>query len=139
MSSQDFTWIAIGVASLIVAAGILIACLRLAAVLGHADRSLDGVDKQLASAEPSLAKTLEHVSGVAKSLDGILGRVEHVMRAAEKTVGAVAKSADAAQAAASPTIANLVAVVAGVSEGARTFFRARGQNGDRSQSDRTSG
>ena len=122
-------WIAIGVASLAAAAGIAFACIRLGLALRRLQRTLDGVDVQLAAAQQPLTKTLEHVSGIASSVDGLAAKVDQVATAATVAAGAVAKTADAAQAAVSPTIANIVSVVAGVSEGAKTFFRSRGRNG----------
>jgi uncharacterized protein YoxC len=122
-------WLAIGVASLIAAIGIAFVCYRLGAVLGHAQTTLGKLDTQLDGAQGPLTKTLEHVSGVAQSVDDLVAKVDRIATSAEKAAGAVAKTADAAQAAVSPTIANLVGVVAGVSQGAKTFFRSRGRNG----------
>ena len=122
-------WVAIGLAALVAAGGISFACIRLAGLLARAQTTLDNVDAQLAGAQAPLTKTLTHVSGVAQSVDDIVAKVDRIANAAEKAAGAVAKTADAAQAAVSPTIANLVGVVAGVSRGARTFFRSHGRNG----------
>ena len=122
-------WIAIGIASLAAAGGIAFACIRLGLTLKRFETTLDGVDHQLAGAEQPLQKTLVHVSGVAESIEDIVGKLDKVAGAATAAAGAVANAADAAQAAVTPTIANLVSVVAGVSQGAKTFFRSRGRNG----------
>ena len=131
MGSQDFLWLAIGLAALAAAAGIAFACFRLGALFTRVQTTLDKIDAQLDGVQAPLAKTLVHVSGVAESIDDIAGKVDRVTAAAEKAADAVARTADAAQAAVSPTIANLVGVVAGVSQGAKAFFRSRGHNGSR--------
>jgi len=129
VSSQDFMWIAIGVASLAAAGGIAFACVRIGLTLRRLETTLDGVDRQLADAEQPLTKTLAHMSGVAASIEDLVAKVDKVANAAAVAAVAVAKTADAAQAAVTPTLANLVSVVAGVSQGAKTFFRSRGRNG----------
>ena len=122
-------WIAIGIASLAAAGGIAFACLRLGGVLGHLDATLSKADTQLDGAREPLTNTLASVSGVASSVDSLVAKIDRIATAAERAAGAVAKTADAAQSAVSPTIANLVGVVAGVSQGAKTFFRTRRRNG----------
>lgn len=133
MGSQDIMWIAFGIASLAAAGGIAFACIRIGLTLKRLETTLDVVDRQLAGAEEPLTKTLAHVSGVAESIDDIVAKLDHVADAASAAAGAVAKTADAAQAAVTPTIANLVSVVTGVSEGAKTFFRSRGRNGSQDE------
>lgn len=129
MTSQDFMWIAIGIASLATAAGIAFACFRLAGVLAHVDATLSKADTQLDGAREPLTNTLSSVSGVAANVDRLVAKIDRIATAAESAATTVAKTADAAQAAVSPTIANLVGVVAGVSQGAKTFFRTRRRNG----------
>ena len=133
MSSQDILWIALSVASLAAAGGIAYACIRLGLTLRRLETTLDGVDRQLAGAQEPLQKTLTHVSGVAESIEDIVAKLDKVANAATAAAGAVAKTADAAQAAVTPTLANLVSVVAGVSQGAKTFFRSRGRNGSQDE------
>lgn len=133
MGSQDFLWIAIGLASLAVAAGLVAVCVRLARLLGRADETLGKVERQLDNLDAPVAKTLGHVSGVAADVEAIVGKINHIADAAEKAAVAVAKTADAAQAAVTPTVANLVGVVVGVSQGAKAFFRSRGRNGSQQQ------
>jgi uncharacterized protein YoxC len=129
MTAQDFMWLAIGLASLLAAIGIVIACARLAALLGHANETLRKLDRQLDEADPPLVKTLTHVSGVAESIDAVAARANRIAEGVEKAASAVAKTADAAQAAVTPTVANIVGIAVGVSQGAKTFFRSRGRDG----------
>ena len=133
MSAQDIMWILFGVAALAAAGGIAFACIRLGLTLKRLETTLDGVDSQLAGAQEPLQKTLTHVSGVAESIEDIVAKLDKVANAATAAAGAVAKTADAAQAAVTPTLANLVSVVAGVSQGAKTFFRSRGRNGSQDE------
>lgn len=133
VGSQDIAWILFGIASLAAAGGIAFACIRFGLTLRRLEKTLDGVDRQLADAEQPLTKTLVHVSGAAESIEDIVAKLDQVANAASAAAGAVAKTADAAQAAVTPTIANLVSVVAGVSEGAKKFFRSRGRNGSQDE------
>jgi uncharacterized protein YoxC len=122
-------WAAIGLASLVVAASIAYLCVRLGRTLGRVDDTLVKVDRQLDGAEAPLLKTLGHVGGVADSVDALVAKVNRIANVAEHAAETVAKTADAAQAAVTPAVANLAGIVAGVSQGAKTFFRSRGRNG----------
>jgi uncharacterized protein YoxC len=122
-------WAAIGLASLTVAAAIAYLCARLGRTLGRVDETLVKVDRQLDGAEAPLLKTLDHVGGVADSVDALVAKVNRIAGIAEHAAEAVAKTADAAQAAVTPAVANLAGIVAGVSQGAKAFFRSRGRNG----------
>jgi uncharacterized protein YoxC len=125
MSPQDIMWLALGAAALIVAIGIAVVCAKLASVLGHTDTTLDKVEQVLDSIQPATAKTLNDVSGIAGNINSMVGRVDRLTQALETAKNAVAKAADKAQTAVSPTVANVLGVVAGISRGAQTFFRSR--------------
>jgi methyl-accepting chemotaxis protein len=122
-------WIAIGVACLVVAGGLVPVFVALARLFTRADGTLAKVERQLDEAKAPLSKTLHHVSGIAGSIDDIASRIDHTAEAADRTASAVARAAESAQAAVTPTLANLVGIVAGVSQGAKAFFRSRGRNG----------
>jgi uncharacterized protein YoxC len=122
-------WLAIGLACIVVAAALLLVCIQLAKLLARAQGTLDRIDRQLDSAQTPLAKTLDHVGNIAASIDDIAAKADRTVDSAEKVVGAVARAAESAQAAVTPTVANLVGIVAGVSRGAAAFFRSRGRNG----------
>jgi len=129
VTSQDFMWMAIGIASLGVAAGIVFVCIRLGGTLSRVDESLVRAGRRLDDVEPAIAKTLAHVGGVADSVDELVAKVNRIASVAEHAADTVAKTADAAQAAVTPAVANLAGIVAGVSQGAKAFFRSRGGNG----------
>jgi len=131
MTTQDFMWLAIGIACLMVALGVGFVCWRLSQVLVRADGTLGKVERQLDSIQRPIAETVEHVGGVAANVDAMVGRVSRITEAAEKAADAIAKSADAAQSKISPALLSFVGVLAGVSEGAKSFFRPRGGNGQK--------
>jgi uncharacterized protein YoxC len=122
-------WLAFGAAAIVAAAAIAFVCIRLGKLLASADESVTKINRQLDEAREPLGKTLGHVSGLAQHVDGIVAKADHVADAADKAATAVAAAAESTQAAMSPTLASLVGIVAGVSQGARTFFRTRGRNG----------
>lgn len=119
-------WLAIGVASLVLAGGVAYLCARLATTLRGVDTTLAKIDRQLDGAEAPLRRTLEHVGGLAGSADTIAVKVGRIAGIVEHAAESMAKTADAAQAAVTPAMANIAGIVAGVSQGAKTFFRSRG-------------
>ena len=124
MSTQDFMWLAIGVSCLAVAAGLSLTFFKLARVLDRTVVTLDKVDTQLDGLGEPVNRTLASMSGVAANAERLSGRVELVAELIESTAGKIAKTADAAQAAVSPTVASVAGIVAGVTQGAKTFFGA---------------
>lgn len=122
MSAQDVMWLAIGLSSLAVGGGLLYALIRLGALLDRTTETLKIVDGQLTKLSVPVQETLAHVGGIAANVEKVSDRVEHVAGLAETTAAAIAKTADAAQAAMSPTVATLAGIVAGVTQGAKTFF-----------------
>jgi uncharacterized protein YoxC len=131
LGTIDFMWLAIGVASLGIAGGVVFLCVKLGRTLERVDVTLTKVDRQLDGAELPLLKTLDHIGGVADSLDELAAKINRVGAAAERAAEAVADTAGAAQAAVTPTVANLAGIVAGVAQGAKAFFRSRADNGSR--------
>lgn len=126
-------WLAIGLASLIIAGALAFALVRFAAVLGRADEALGKAEEKLDKLEPQLTQALGHVGGIAANVDTMVGRVNKITEVAEKTVGIVSKTADAAQQSITPAVVRFVGVLAGVSEGARAFFGSRQKNGPTSK------
>jgi hypothetical protein len=124
MSAQDLMWLAIGISCLAVAGGLLFALVKLGGLIDRAAGTLNKVDAELTTLVIPVNKTLTHVSGVAANAEKLSGRVERVAGLAESSAAALAKTADAAQAAVSPTVATIAGVVAGVAQGAKTFFGA---------------
>lgn len=122
-------WLAIGAASLIIAITLAIVFVRLAGVLDRTQETLRKVDHMLDTIEPPVTATLDHVGGVLGNVDSMVTRVNRLTEMLERVATGIAKAADAAQAAVSPTVANVVGVVAGVSRGAQAFFRSRHSNG----------
>jgi uncharacterized protein YoxC len=129
MSAQDFMWLALGVAALIIAIALAFISARLGKVLDRTQDTLGKVEHLLDQLEAPITTTLDHVGGVAGNVDSMVTRVNHVTELLERATLGIAKAADAAQAAVSPAVANVVGVVAGVSRGAQAFFRSRHGNG----------
>ena len=129
MTTQDFMWLAFGVAALIVAIGSAFALVRMGKVLERTQETMEKVDRLLDGLQAPVTQTLEHVGGVAGNVDSMVSRIDRITEGLEKGATGIARAADRAQSAVSPTVANVVGLVAGISQGAQQFFRARRGNG----------
>ena len=129
MSTQDFMWLALGLAALIAAGGIAYLCVRVGRLVDQTQPTIERVDRLLDGLQAPVTQTLEHVNGVAGNVDMMVGRVDRLTESLEKGASGLAKAADKAQSAVSPTVANVVGLVAGISQGAQQFFRSRRGNG----------
>lgn len=129
MTAQDFMWLSIGLAALIIAIATAFLFARMGKVLDRTQETMGRVEHMLDSLAQPVTATLDHVGGVAGNVDTMVSRVNRITEAIEKATTGVARAADAAQAAVSPAVANVVGVVAGVSKGAQAFFRSRQNNG----------
>jgi uncharacterized protein YoxC len=129
MNAQDFMWLALGAAALIVAIALAYLFVRAAKVLDKTQETMDRVDHVLDGLQGPVVDTLAHVGGVAGNIDEMVGRIDRLTRALEKGATGIARAAETAQSAVSPTVANVVGIVAGISQGAQRFFRTRRGNG----------
>jgi len=129
MSTQDFMWLAFGIAALVVAIGLGFLFVRIARFIDQREQTMNQVEKLLDGLQAPVTQTLDHVSGVAGNLDAMVARVDRLTQTLEKGATGIAKAADKAQSAVSPTVASVVGIVAGISQGAQQFFRTRRGNG----------
>lgn len=129
MTSMDFMWLAFGAAALIIAGSLAYVFVRTGKVLDRTQETMVKVEHALDELQAPVTQTLEHVGGVAGSVDEMVSRIDRLTQALEKGASGIAKAADKAQSAVSPTVANVVGIVAGISQGAQQFFRSRRGNG----------
>jgi uncharacterized protein YoxC len=129
MSTQDFMWLAIGLASLIVAGGLAYVCVRLGFLLTRTEAVLDKAAAKLDQLDEPVLRTMNHVGGIADSVDSLVARVNRVSEVAERAVGVVDKAADAAQASITPAVVRIAGLAAAVTAGARAFFTKFKGNG----------
>lgn len=123
-----FLDVAGGVAALIVGAAFLIAMLAVARTLRRVEKTLDGVDEQLAALGKPVSDTLAHVGGIADTADQTLARLSGVVTSLEQVAGTVASSAKLTQDALSPAIINVGATLGGISAGLRRLVRGDGKH-----------
>jgi len=128
-SATDIFWLALGVACLIVAVAVAFVCARLGKVLDRSVATLDKIEQQLDLAQAPVTDMLTHLGGVSGNVDSMVGRVNRVTEVAETAARAVGKTAEAAQHALTPTVVNVAGIVAGVAQGAKSFFRSRRRGG----------
>ncbi len=124
-------WLAIGLSSLAVGGGLLFALVKLGGLFDRVADTLTKVDAQMSTLAVPVNQTLVHVGGIAANVEKVSGHVERVAGFAENSASTIAKTVDAAQAAVSPTVATIAGIVAGVTQGAKTFFGAHRQGNGR--------
>ncbi|MBV8223336.1 MAG: hypothetical protein JO293_08230 [Candidatus Eremiobacteraeota bacterium] len=128
MTTQDFMWLAIGLAALIIAGGLLYVFVRVGLLLTQAQATLAKADAKLDQFDVPVMKTMDHIGNIADSVDSMVARVDRVTAVAERAAGAVDKATDAASASIAPTVAKIASLIAGVSAGARSFLTRRGKD-----------
>lgn len=126
-----FLDVAGGVGAFLAGLGIFIAMASLARTLRRLDKTLDGVDEQVAALGKPLSETLAHVGGIADTADQTIARLSGVVGSLEQVAGSAAQSAKLTQDALSPAIVNIGATLGGISAGLRRLVRGNGkQTGD---------
>jgi uncharacterized protein YoxC len=110
--------------------GGLIIATNLAKTLRRLDRTLDGVDEQLASLGVPVRETLQHVGGIADTADKTIERLSGVVKALEDVAGSVSETAKLAQNAVSPALVNVGATIGGITAGLRRLVRGSDGTGE---------
>lgn len=122
-----FLDVAGGVGAFLAGFGIFIAMVSLARTLRRLDKTLDGVDEQVAALGKPVSDTLAHVGGIADTADQTIARLSGIVTSLEQVAGAVAQSAKLTQEALRPAIVNVGATLGGISAGLRRLVRGNGK------------
>lgn len=117
--------VAVGLGALLAGIGLFVVCLRLAGLLTRVGRTLDEVDREIASLSGPLAQTLSHVGGIADTADVTLAKLVGVVESLETVAGNVTKTSTLAQEALAPSIVNVGATLTGVTAGIRRLTRGK--------------
>jgi uncharacterized protein YoxC len=115
----------VGVGVFLSGLGIFVAMLALARTLRRLNVTLDGVDRQVESLGPPVAKTLNHVDGIANTADQTLARLGGVVGSLEDVASNVSETATLTKNALTPAIVNVGATVSGVSAGLRRLVTGK--------------
>jgi ABC-type transporter Mla subunit MlaD len=110
--------------------GIFIAMLAVGRTLRRLNKTLDGVDEQLAALGKPVSDTLAHVGGIADTADRTIARLSGVVSSLEQVAGTLSKTAKLTGDALSPAIINVGATIGGVSAGLRRLIRGDKQTGE---------
>ncbi len=126
--STGFNWsafldVAGGVAAFLVGLAIFIALLAVARTLRRLDKTLDGVDEQVAALGRPVSETLAHVGGIADTADRTIARLAGVADSLERIAASISHTAKLTSDALSPAIVNVGATLGGVSAGLRRLVR----------------
>jgi uncharacterized protein YoxC len=128
--SSVFLDVAGGIAAFLVGLGVFIAMLALARTLRRVERTLDGVDEQVAALGKPVSQTLEHVGGIADTADRTIARLSVVVGSLEQITGSLSNMAKLTHDALSPAIVNAGATIGGVSAGLRRLVRGDKETGE---------
>lgn len=133
--STGFDWsafldVAGGVAAFLVGLGVFIGMVALARTLRRLDKTLDGVDEQLAALGKPVSETLAHVGGIADTADQTIARLSAVIAALEHVATSLSNTVKLTHDALSPAIVNAGATISGISAGLRRLVRGDKQTGD---------
>jgi uncharacterized protein YoxC len=119
--------VGVGVGVFLAGVAFFIAMLALARSLRRLDKTLDGIDEQVAALGKPVSETLAHVGGIADTADQTIARLSGVVNSLEQIAGSVAQSAKLTQDALSPAIVNVGATLGGISAGLRRLVRGNGK------------
>lgn len=133
--STGFDWavildVGVGVGVFLVGAGFFWAMMALARTLRRLDRTLDGIDEQVAALGKPVSETLAHVGGIADTADQTIARLSGVVTALEQTAGTLSQTAKLTGEALSPAIVNVGATLGGISAGLRRLVRGDKETGE---------
>jgi uncharacterized protein YoxC len=126
--STGFDWsafldVAGGVGAFLLGLGVFIAMMALARTLRRLEKTLDGVDEQVAALGKPVSETLVHVGGIADTADQTIARLSGVVASLEQIATSLSNTAKLMHDALSPAIVNVGATVGGISAGLRRLIR----------------
>ncbi|MBV8602033.1 MAG: hypothetical protein JO359_10765 [Candidatus Eremiobacteraeota bacterium] len=119
---------AVGLGVLLIGIGILYASVQVGKLLERVGATLDEVDRQLAALGAPVAKTLDHVNGIANTADETLARVGGVVETLETVSSSAAKGVGFVGSALQPSVVNLGATLTGITAGVRRLVRGHNES-----------
>jgi ABC-type transporter Mla subunit MlaD len=119
--------VGVGVGVFLAGCGMFWAMLALARTLRRLDKTLDGVDEQVAALGKPVSDTLAHVGGIADTADQTIARLSGIVDSLEQVAGSVADGAKLTKDALSPAVINVGATLGGISAALRRLVRGDGQ------------
>jgi len=114
----------VGIGVFLAGLGILVVLVRLGHLFARLEKTLDEMDRQIATISVPVTDTLGHVEGIAGTADVTIAKLATVVGKLEVVASGVAKTSDLAQHAVGPTLINLAATLNGVSAGLRKLVGA---------------
>ena len=121
-----FLDVAGGIGAFLAGLGIFVAMFALSRTLQRVNKTLDGVDEQVAALGKPVSETLAHVGGIADTADQTIARLSGVVNSLEQVAGSLARTTKLTQDAVAPAIVNVGATIGGISAGLRRLVRGDG-------------
>jgi uncharacterized protein YoxC len=118
-----FREVGIGLGVLVAGIGFLYASIQLGMILRRLGRTLDEIDRQIATMGVPLSKTLDRVSGIAATADETLARASGVVGQLERVAAGVAKGTAFVGTALEPAVVNVGSTLTGITAGVRRLVR----------------
>lgn len=125
-----FLDVGVGVGVFIAGLGIFLSMTALARTLRRLERTLDGVDEQVAALGKPVSDTLVHVGGIADTADRTIARLSVVIGSLEQVAGALSSLATLTRSALSPAVVNVGATIGGISAGLRRLVTGDKETGE---------
>lgn len=123
MDWSAFLDVLVGVGVFLAGLGVFVAMVALGRVLRRLNRTLDGIDEQVAALGKPVSETLAHVGGIADTADQTVARLSGIVNSLEQIAASLAQTAKLTQEAVSPAIVNVGATIGGISSGLRRLIR----------------
>jgi hypothetical protein len=115
----------IGVGVLLAGIGVFLMCRSIAATMTRLNGTLDEVDRQIGALSAPVARTLDHVGGIANTADATIARLGNVVGVLEGVAGKLGHVAALGSNAVAPALVNVGAALTGVSAGLRRLVTGR--------------
>ena len=122
-----FREVAVGLGVFLVGLGILVACVRLGRLLSRLGITLDEVDRQVAALGTPVARTLDHVNGIANTADATIARVGDAVGQLETVAASAAKGAGYVGSALAPAVNNVGSTLGTLTARLRAMIRRDGE------------
>jgi uncharacterized protein YoxC len=117
--------VGVGIGVLLIGIGTFVALVALARLFSRFRKTLDEVDRQIATVGKPVGEALGHVEGISATADETLAKLGRAIGAVESIANSASSATTLVRQAISPAIINVGAVLDGVSAGLRRLVTGK--------------